>query len=137
MTSFAAFIAISVCAQDNASGFFQPLTSEPGNPGRGRRIVADAENVTCLICHVLPLPEEPDMGEIGPSLIGVGDRLTEAELRQRLVDPKWLNRETIMPSYYQVDGLHRVAESYRGRTIYTAQEIEDVVAYLASLKEPK
>ena len=137
VTLFAAFMAISVCAQDNASGGFQPLTSELGNPGRGRRIVVDAENVTCLICHVLPLPDEPDMGAIGPSLIGVGDRLTEAELRQRLVDPKGLNPETIMPSYYQVDGLYSVAETYRGRTIYTAQEIEDVVAYLASLKEPK
>ena len=99
--------------------------------------MADAENVTCLICHVLPLPDEPDMGAIGPSLIGVGDRLTEAELRQRLVDPKELNPETIMPSYYQVDQLYRVAESYRGRTIYRAQELEDVVAFLASLKEPK
>jgi sulfur-oxidizing protein SoxX len=112
----------------------EPLTTSPGNPGRGRQIVRDMDRATCLVCHVMPIPEEPDHGAIGPSLVGVGSRFTPGQLRLRLVDPKALNPSTIMPSYYRIDGLYRVLASYRGKPIYTAQEIEDVVAYLASLK---
>jgi sulfur-oxidizing protein SoxX len=114
----------------------RPLTDAPGNPGRGRLIVRDTARATCLICHSLPIPEEPDHGRIGPSLAGVGSRLTPAELRLRLVDPKAVNPDTIMPSYFRTEGLHRVAEGYRGQTIYTAQQIEDVVAYLSGLTAP-
>lgn len=114
----------------------KPLTDDPGNPGRGRLIVRDTARATCLICHSLPIPEEPDQGQIGPSLAGVGSRLTPGELRMRLVDPKAVNPDTIMPSYFRTQGLHRVAEAYRGQTIYTAQQIEDVVAYLAGLTAP-
>lgn len=113
-----------------------PLTAEPGNPGRGRLIVRDTARATCLICHELPIPEEPDQGRIGPSLAGIGARLTPGELRLRLVDPKTANPDTIMPSYFRTEGLHRVAEAYRGQTIYTAQQIEDVVAYLSGLTAP-
>ena len=113
----------------------EPLTDQPGNPGRGKQIVADAENVTCLICHVMPIAGQPDMGEIGPPLDGVGGRYTTGELRLRVVDPKAINPETIMPSYYRTEGLYQVYEPYVGRTIYTAQQVEDVVAYLASLTD--
>lgn len=112
-----------------------PLTAEPGNPGRGRRIVADLAHVSCLICHALPIPEEPDHGAVGPSLVGVGSRYTAGEIRLRLVDPKALNPQSMMPSYYRVDGLERVQQVYRGKPIYSAQQIEDVVAYLAQLKD--
>lgn len=112
-----------------------PLTAEPGNPGRGRAIVRDMGRVTCLICHALPIAEEPDHGGVGPPLSGVGARLSPGEIRLRLVDPKLLNPQSIMPAYYRVDGLNRVGAAYRGRTIYTPQEVEDVVAYLASLRE--
>ncbi len=113
----------------------EPLTAELGDPVRGRRIVRDTSNVTCLICHAMPIPEDPDHGTIGPPLAGVGDRYSAAELRLRLVDPKILNPETVMPSYYRVDSLFRVPEAYRDRTIYSAQEIEDVIAYLTTLRD--
>jgi L-cysteine S-thiosulfotransferase len=113
-----------------------PLTATPGNPDRGRLTVRDVANVTCLICHKMPIAGEPDQGEIGPPLMGVGSRYTPGELRLRLVNPKALNPDTIMPAYYRVDGLNRVLPLYRDRPIYTAQQIEDVVAFLASLKDP-
>lgn len=112
----------------------KPLTAEPGNSSRGRQIVRDLSHATCLICHAMPIAEEPDHGEIGPSLAGVGSRYSAGELRLRLVDPKALNAETIMPSYYRVNDLYRVWEPYRNQPIYTAQQIEDVVTYLASLR---
>ena len=112
-----------------------PLTDAPGNTARGRQTVRDMTKATCLICHALPIPEEPDHGEIGPPLAGVGNRLTPGAIRLRLVDPKAVNPETLMPSYYRTEGLNRVLSTYRGQPIYTAQQIEDVVAYLASLKD--
>ena len=114
----------------------EPLTQVPGNPARGRQIVRDLDKATCLICHPMPIPEEPNHGQIGPPLAGVGSRHTPGELRLRLVDPKALNPETVMPSYHRTEELYRVLGSYEGRPIYTAQEVEDVVAYLASLREP-
>ena len=113
----------------------EPLTDSPGNPGRGRLIVRDLARATCLICHVMPIPEEPDHGEIGPALAGVGSRYTPGQLRLRLVDPKSINPQTIMPSYYRIANLLRVREPFRDQPIYSAQQIEDVVAYLASLKD--
>jgi sulfur-oxidizing protein SoxX len=111
-----------------------PLTNEPGNPGRALVAIRDVNNVTCLICHKMPIQGEPDPGDIGPSLDGVGSRYTAGELRLRLVDPKAINPDTIMPAYYRIEGLNRVLEQYRDKPIYTAQQIEDVVAYLLLLK---
>ena len=113
----------------------ESLTGRSGDPARGERIVRDASNATCLICHSLPIPGEPDPGDIGPPLEGVGSRYTAGELRLRLVDPKHINPDTVMPSYYRLDGLHEVAPEYRGRRIYSAEDIEDVVAYLTTLVE--
>ena len=111
----------------------ESLTGRPGDPARGERIVRDPDRATCLICHAMPIEGEPDPGNIGPPLHGVAGRYTAGELRLRLVDPKHLNPETVMPSYYARDGLHRVAPEYRGRSIYSASEIEDVIAYLLTL----
>ena len=111
----------------------RPLTDRPGDPARGKRVLTDAGNATCLICHAMPIEGEPDPGNIGPPLHGIADRYTAGELRLRLVDPKRLNPETVMPSYFARDGLHRVAPEYRGRSIYSASEIEDVIAYLLTL----
>ena len=111
----------------------ESLTGRPGDPARGERIVRDPDKATCLICHALPIEGEPDPGNIGPPLHGVASRYTEGELRLRLVDPKRFNPETVMPSYYARDGHYRVAAEYRGRSIYSASEIEDVIAYLLTL----
>ena len=114
----------------------EPLTDQPGDAERGRRIVLDREGGDCLICHAMPLPQRQFHGTIGPPLDGVGSRYSAGELRLRLVDPKALNPDTIMPAYYRVEGLHRVHERYRGKPILTAQQIEDVVAYLLTLQSP-
>ena len=111
------------------------LTGQLGDPVRGERIVRDKDNATCLICHAIPLRDEPDPGNIGPPLDGVGSRYTAGELRLRLVDPKRLNADTVMPSYYKRDGFHRVAPEYQGKSIYSAEDIEDVIAYLLTLVE--
>ena len=111
----------------------ESLTGRAGDPARGERIVRDPDRATCLICHAIPIEGEPDPGNIGPPLHGVASRYTAGELRLRLVEPKRLDPDTVMPSYYARDGLHRVAHEYRGRPIYSARDIEDVVAYLLTL----
>jgi L-cysteine S-thiosulfotransferase len=112
----------------------ESLTGKPGDPARGRAIVANRQN-TCLLCHSGPFPEERLQGDVSPSLKGAGTRWSAAELRLRIVDASRLNPATIMPSYYKVDGLTRVANAVRGKPILTAEQIEDVVAYLATLRD--
>ncbi|MBI3329845.1 MAG: sulfur oxidation c-type cytochrome SoxX [Nitrospinae bacterium] len=112
-----------------------PLTVQPGDPERGRRIVLDRDGGDCIICHVMPLPQREFHGTVGPSLDGVGRRYTAGALRLRIVDPKAINPETVMPAYYKVEGLHRVLDRYRGKPILTAQQVEDVVAYLLTLTQ--
>jgi sulfur-oxidizing protein SoxX len=121
-----------VVAADAIAG---PLTNTPGDAARGRAIVLDRANGNCLICHKVPVPGEPFQGEIGPDLAGVGLRLNEGQLRLRLVDESRLNAATVMPPYYRTAGLTRVDPRYRDKPALTAAEIEDVVAYLATLKD--
>jgi sulfur-oxidizing protein SoxX len=89
---------------------------------------------TCLLCHSGPFPEERFQGDLATDLRGAGRRWTAGELRLRLVDATRLNPATIMPSFYRVDGLNRVAPAFRGKPILTAEQVEDVVAYLATLR---
>lgn len=110
-----------------------PLTQTPGDAGRGRTVMA-GRDANCLLCHAVPESGERFMGNVAPPLSGVGARLGAAQLRLRLVDQSRLNRDTVMPSYYRVAGLNNVAEAYRGKPILTAQQIEDVVAYLQTLR---
>lgn len=112
------------------------LTGMPGDPARGRAIVVKRE-ATCLLCHSGPFPEQRFQGDLSPDLTGVGLRWSEGELRLRLVDAMRLNPATIMPSYYRVDHLTRVARNLRGKPVLTAEEVEDVVAFLITLKEAK
>jgi sulfur-oxidizing protein SoxX len=101
---------------------------------RGRAIVANRQLGLCLLCHTGPFPEERFQGDLAPDLKGVGARLSEGEIRARIVDSRRVNPDTVMPAYYRADGLTRVAPAFRGRTILTAEQIEDIVAYLATLK---
>ena len=87
----------------------------------------------CLLCHSGPFPEERFQGNLAPDLRNAA-KLDEGQIRQRLVDPARVNPDTIMPAYYRTEGLTRVAPSLRGKTILTAEQIEDVVAYLLTLK---
>jgi sulfur-oxidizing protein SoxX len=112
-----------------------PLNGTPGDPARGEAIVRDASIATCMICHHLPIAGEPDMGDIGPDLTGVADRLSPGELRLRLVDARKINPDTVMPPYYSLSDLNRVGTQWQGKTIYSAQMIEDVLAFLGTLHE--
>ena len=109
------------------------LTGAPGNPERGRMIVGDRRVGLCLLCHTGPFPEPRLQGTLAPDLRGAGARSSPGQLRLRLVDPTRLNPDTIMPPYYRIDGLARVAPSFAGKPILDAAQIEDVVAFLATL----
>lgn len=112
-----------------------PLGGLKGDPQRGRLTVIDNHKGNCLACHEMPIPEESFHGNVGPSLIGVASRLTEGQLRLRVVDEKQINPETIMPGYYRhPKHFTLVAYEYEDKTFLTAQEVEDVVAYLLTLK---
>ncbi|BBK42257.1 hypothetical protein STVA_22770 [Allostella vacuolata] len=117
-------------------GIPAPLAGLAGDPARGRRIVADRQVGTCLLCHSGPIPEERFQGTIGPDLAGVGSRLTAAQIRLRIVDPRRLNPETIMPAYHSIAGRSRVGAAWQGRPILDAQQVEDAVAFLATLRDP-
>ncbi len=111
------------------------LTGAAGDPERGRTIVVNRQVGLCLLCHSGPFPEQKFQGTLAPDLTGAGSRSTAGQLRLRLVDASKLNPETIMPPYYRVDGLNRVPTSFAGKPILTAEQIEDVVAYLMTLRE--
>lgn len=116
-------------------GIPQPLEGAVGDAARGRAIVASRSQGLCLLCHPGPIPEERFQGNLAPDLAGAGARWTVAQLRQRLVDPRRLNPDTIMPAYHRTEGLTRVGPAWSGKPILTAQQIEDVVAWLATLKD--
>lgn len=109
------------------------LGSAIGDPARGREVMT-GRDANCLLCHAVAETGVRFMGDIAPPLSGVGGRLSEGQLRLRIVDQSRLNPDTVMPSYYRVDGLVRVAPAYRGKPVLNAQQIEDVVAYLKTLK---
>jgi len=111
------------------------LTGKPGDAARGRAIVVSRQTGLCLLCHSGPFPEERMQGTLAPSLAGTGSRNSVGQLRLRIVDAGKVNPNTIMPPYYRTEGLTRVAPSYINKPILSADQIEDVVAFLATLKE--
>lgn len=111
------------------------LTGQPGDAARGRAIVANRSVGLCLLCHSGPIAEERFQGDLAPTLAGAGSRWSEGQLRLRIVDGSRLNADTIMPPYYRAGGLNRVARAFEGKTILSAAQVEDVVAYLATLKD--
>ena len=117
-----------------AQEIVQPLTATPGDAARGRAIAADRRVGLCLLCHSGPFPEDRAQGNLASDLSGVGSRWSAAQLRARLVDARRLNPDTIMPSYYSLDGMNQVAGRFRGKTILEAQQIEDLLAFLLTLR---
>ncbi|GEC52032.1 sulfur-oxidizing protein SoxX [Bradyrhizobium japonicum] len=109
------------------------LTGTKGDVARGRALIVERSS-TCILCHSGPFPEQAFQGDLAPNLAGSGSRWSEGQLRLRLVDASHLNAATIMPSYYRVDGLARVGTSWRGKPILSAEQIEDIVAYLVTLR---
>ena len=111
------------------------LTGVKGDPARGRAIVVSRQLGLCLLCHSGPFEEERFQGNLAPDLRGAGSRSSEAQLRQRIADSGRLNPGSIMPAYYRTEGLLRVAAAYQGKPVLSAQQVEDVVAFLASLRD--
>ena len=112
----------------------EPLTNARGDATRGRALVVERSS-TCILCHSGPFPEQKFQGDLAPDFSCSGSRWSEGQLRLRLVDASRLNAATIMPSYYRVDGLDRVGTLWRGKPILSAEQIEDIVAYLVTLRE--
>jgi sulfur-oxidizing protein SoxX len=113
----------------------QSLTGAPGDAARGRGIVLSRQTGLCLLCHTGPFPEERFQGDLAPDMRGAGLRWSEGQLRLRIVDASRLNPGTIMPIYYRTEGFTRVAPAWRGKPILTAEQIEDVVAFLQTLRD--
>src|SRR5450755_78578 len=141
----AASVAIGGAAADAGSGNLatfrvvgdgipQAIGGAAGNADRGRALLLGRESANCVVCHALPDPGVRFSGNLGPPLGGVARTFSVAQLRLRVVDNMRVNPTTIMPSYYRVEGLDRVAAAYRGKPILDAGQVEDIVAYLATLK---
>ena len=102
-----------------------------GSVERGRLLLANRSESGCVLCHVVP--GLPAGGELGPSLVGIGQRTSAEQLRRRIADARVFNPATIMPVYFSTEGLHGVASAYRGQTVLSAQGLDDIVAYLLSV----
>ncbi len=111
------------------------LTGTTGDAQRGRAIVANRNVGLCLLCHSGPFPEERFQGNLAPPLNGAGSRLSEGQLRLRMVDSGRINPASIMPAYFRTEGLTRVAPAFAGKTVLSAEQVEDVVAYLQTLRK--
>jgi sulfur-oxidizing protein SoxX len=112
----------------------ESLTGTRGDAARGRAIIVNRQVGLCLLCHSGPFPEERFKGSIGPDLNAVASRLSEGQIRLRIVDPSRTNPDSVMPAYFRTEGLARVAPAVRGKPILTAEQIEDVIAFLMTLK---
>jgi sulfur-oxidizing protein SoxX len=112
-----------------------PLADAPADAARGRAIVVNRQLGLCLLCHSGPFADEPSQGTLAPNLAGAGSRWSEGQLRLRIADARRVNPLTLMPSMYRVDGMTRVAAAWQGRPILTGQQIEDVVAFLRTLRD--
>lgn len=118
----------------DGDGIAAPLGGRVGDAARGRALVVARGAANCVLCHAIPDAAFPLAGDVGPSLAGVGDRLSPAQLRLRVVDMRTIAPRTPMPSYHRIEGLADVAPAFRGRPLLAAHEIEDIVAYLTTLR---
>lgn len=124
--------AAMVAVQVIGDGIPQPLGRLSGSAERGHALVVERAAANCLLCHAVP--GVAVSGNVGPSLAGVGTRLSAAQLRLRIADIQRIKADAVMPSYYRVEALNRVAADYRGKPVLDAQQVEDLVAYLETLK---
>lgn len=123
-------------APDPGASLDTPLTTTPGDAARGRAIVASRQQGLCLLCHQAPIAEERFQGDVAGNLAGAGSRWTAGQLRQRIVDSRRLNPDSLMPAFHRSTGLWRVAPALAGQPLLNAQQVEDVVAWLQTLKDP-
>jgi len=112
-----------------------PLTATAGNADRGRAVFSARESGHCVLCHQVSGLDVPFQGDVGPDLSTVGERLTAGQLRLRIADYDAFRPGTVMPSYYRTQNLRQVGAAYQGQTVLSAQDIEDVIAYLSTLND--
>jgi sulfur-oxidizing protein SoxX len=122
---------------DSRDAIRHPLTTTPGDAVRGRQWVVSREGGHCVLCHAVPGEDVKFTGTIGPPFAGVGSRLDAAQIRRRIVDITVLKPDAVMPAFHRTQDLSRVASPYRGQPILTGQQVEDMVAYLSTLKDAK
>jgi sulfur-oxidizing protein SoxX len=144
MTAAGTLVAAETANSDELRAFritgdaiVEPLAGAAGDATRGRAIVVDRQRGLCLLCHTGPFPDQRFQGTLAPSLAGAGSRWNTGQLRLRLVDSSKLNPASIMPAYYRIDGFTRVGSAWQGKPVLTAEQIEDVIAFLATLKDPQ
>ena len=118
----------------NETSIPKSLTGKPGNSKKGRKLAIHRKKGNCLACHKMPIPEQQFHGEIGPNLAGIGSRYSAGELRFLIVNPKVVNEDTIMPAFYKNTGFNAVLKKFKGKTVISAQDVEDIIAYLLTLK---
>ncbi len=128
---------VSACASSPSArdALVAPLTTTPGDAARGRQVVIERDGGHCILCHAVPGGDVKFAGDIAPPFAGIGKRLSAAQIRQRVVDITVVNPDAVMPAFHRVDDLDRVMPEYRGKPILTARQVEDVVAYLVTLKD--
>ena len=119
-------------------GMPQPLSNSAGDAERGRLIVGSRQTGLCLLCHSGPVsadfPQAALQGQLATDLHGAGARWSEAQLRLRIVDSRLINPDSLMPALHRTLGLQRVGRAWQGRPVLDAQQVEDVVAYLKTLR---
>lgn len=127
-------VPANVVFNDGAIGV--SLTAQAGDPAAGRKVFMNRKQGNCLACHANEdMSDQSFHGEVGPALDGVADRWEAAELRGIVVNSKMMFEGTIMPAFYKDDGFERNLKKFQGKSILNAQQVEDVVAYLLTLKE--
>lgn len=138
----AIFAAPPLCAQEAPLAYAvagdaieRPLAGQAGDAARGAALMGDRHKSLCVLCHSGPFGPVQLQGTLAPDLTGIGDRLSPGQIRLRIVDMKALHRESLMPAYYRIADAPRVAAAWREKPLLTAGEIEDLVAYLSTLKE--
>jgi L-cysteine S-thiosulfotransferase len=118
-----------------SKGIQRSLTGVLGDPQKGRLVVINPEKGNCIACHrVAALSGEPSHGDLGQTLNGVAARYTEAQLRQLIINARLFFPNTVMPSFHSTDDLQRVPAAFAGQTILSAADVEDVVAFLKTLR---
>ena len=130
----AALFGLSMGAHAADGTIDTPLTDVPGDPARGRAIVVNRQSGLCLLCHSGPFAEERFQGNMAPDLTGTGARWSEGQLRLRLVDSRRIDPQSIMPSYRRSEGFERVGAAWQDKAVLSAQQVEDVVSFLRTLR---
>jgi sulfur-oxidizing protein SoxX len=117
------------------SALVLPLTDQPGEPERGRAIVASRQTGLCLLCHSGPFEPTAQQGNLASNLAGVGRRWTAAQLRLRIVNARRIDPDSLMPPFHDPSTQQQVARPHAGQPILSAQQVEDVVAFLMTLTD--